>query len=873
MDNKVTNTEDMATKADAAATVDKGAAKRRWGFWRITLVALLTLLGVVVSALAVVVIMLGPIVEAYVEKHDRELLGREVTMDVLHIRLFKGEVELNNLALYEEDGTEVFVGVGHFATKIDIMALLDSSVSVPYVDIEALTASVVQSPETFNFDSFVDYLVATYVGEENDESAEEGSSWSIAVENISLTDGAVCYYDTALDKEWRVSQFCLAMPRFALDEALALEAAMLINETGEVSGQLEYDLNTQDFAFDGRVSQFVLDDVYKYVVPYINIQSLEGRLSVDCSVKGNLDNIMAMDITGSLGCEGVAITAPNGDDVFSVDRLDMALNRLNLEESLYDFSSIEAKGYATKICIREDGSVNLADLLYDTPEISMETTAEAVGDDIYDVRERVTVTTDEEVAPLKDINFRVDTLRLAGGNVRYIDRTMHEEFDYTLSDLTVRSTNFELMGKNQIMVLAQLPKQGSAMVQWEGSLSDFYNQSILTSFNNVDMQGLSTFAEHFTAFPITSGNMTFFSQNVITNGDIRGVSKFGTYNFAVGKKDKSLDVEYNLPLRMCVYVLTDRNKHIDVELPISGNLASPDFSLRRLVWRIVGNLVLKVVASPFEWMAGDKQDAFHHLDIDIMSRSLDSEQYARIDSMANTLKSDTTLKVRLTPRVNYNRAVQRLSELSLKMACYNASQERDTAYLDMYDFVRIKEMKLSGRTIREYADSMLVARGVSPVGMTSQAKARTLYGDMAEKQLEFLIDGYSRIISRYIEFQHKELAPDAFVVKSITLDELKGYGGKDRYAVSLIIDNEEVEIDTPNDEDEAADAVEEENLLGDEEVSTTEEGVTAENSAASEEAASKETLAEDNNFATAALDGVVQASSSDNALVVSETNE
>ena len=353
----MTNTEDMGAKADAAATVDKVTAKRRWGFWRITLVALLVLLGVVVSALAVVVIMLGPIVEAYVEKHDRELLGREVTMDDLHIRLFKGEVELNNLALYEEDGTEVFVGVGHFATKIDVMALLDSSVSVPYVDVEALTASVVQSPETFNFDSFVDYLVATYVGEESEESADEGSSWSVVVENISLTDGAMRYYDTALDKEWRVSQFSLAMPRFALDEAIALEAAMLINETGEVSGQLEYDLNTQDFAFDGRVSQFVLDDVYKYVVPYINIQSLEGRLSVDCSVKGNLDNIMAMDITGSLGCEGVAITAPNGDDVFSVDRLDMALNRLNLEESLYDFSRIEAKGYATKICIRSRAHV------------------------------------------------------------------------------------------------------------------------------------------------------------------------------------------------------------------------------------------------------------------------------------------------------------------------------------------------------------------------------------------------------------------------------------------------------------------------------------------------------------------------------------
>ena len=93
-------------------------------------------------------------------------------------------------------------------------------------------------------------------------------------------------------------------------------------------------------------------------------------------------------------------------------------------------------------------------------------------------------------------------------------------------------------------------------------LNDFYNQNLLASLTNVDMKDFTPYLEYFTAFPITAGNLTFRSQNVITNGDLSGINMLDTYKFAVGQKDKTMDAEYNLPLKLGLYVLTDSKEHL-----------------------------------------------------------------------------------------------------------------------------------------------------------------------------------------------------------------------------------------------------------------------------------------------------------------------
>ena len=285
-----------------------------------------------------------------------------------------------------------------------------------------------------------------------------------------------------------------------------------------------------------------------------------------------------------------------------------------------------------------------------------------------------------------------------------------------------------------------------------------------------------------------------------------GVNQLGTYNFNVGQKNKDVEAEYKLPVKLGIYVLTDRNKHIDIELPISGDISSPEFSLRKVIWKAIGNVLLKVAASPFEWMSRDKQDAFRHIDIDLIAAGLDSEHYARIDSMANTLKGDTTLSVRLKPRVNYRRAVRTLSDMNLKMAYYNATEGRESGYLDMLDFARINDMKLSGDGISQYADSMLMAQGINPVGMSAHAKAEVLYGNIVDEQLVSVMNIRNGVIARYVAFQHKDLPLERFKLDSLRIEDIRDYKGKDKYTVSLVVGDQEVEVIADDADGENAEA-------------------------------------------------------------------
>ena len=284
------------------------------------------------------------------------------------------------------------------------------------------------------------------------------------------------------------------------------------------------------------------------------------------------------------------------------------------------------------------------------------------------------------------------------------------------------------------------------------------------------------------------------SQNVITNGELNGVNQLGTYQFGVGSRDRTMDVEYNLPLKLGVYVLTDRNDHIDIDLPITGNIESPEFSYRKIIMKAIGNLLLKVAAAPFEWMTPDKQDAFRHIDIGVLDPGLSSEHYARLDNMAAALKSDSTIHVRLTQRVNYNRASRRIADLNLKIAYYNSTQEDSGEFLDMLDFSRIAEMRLSGREVMEFADSQLLLRGIDPTNMTTHAKAMALYGDKIDGQLMAVINMRNQTIARYVAFQHKDLPAEKFTVVPVTIEDIKNYTGKDIYSVTLVVGEDEVEV-------------------------------------------------------------------------------
>ena len=782
---------------NSTAKVNK-KPRRRW--LRGILITVGILLCVALLTLSAAIIWLGPITERVVERYDKELVGRRLQMSNLRIKLFKGELSVDSLRLYEANDSTTFLTLNRFDTKLELCEILDQHIRLSHITLSEPSAEIIQSPTSFNFDDMLEYISTKYASTE-EEGVDEGEPWKISIENIRLERGVVNYVDTELEQQWLLSELNLGCDSLLLKDATTrLNASMNINREATLVGNVGINLETLDFAFDGELKKFQLSDIYKYVVPVVNLRELYGSLSTNIAAVGNANNVMATNISGNLSVDNLHITAYDGGNVLSANNISTQIRELNLDRERYIFDSLTASGYSTQFIMRKDGTTNFDQLFYDEPEVSIETTSEEVGAQIYDQRERVTLSTSESVAPLSGMTLYIAHLNLAGGNLYFADKTMAKEFEYRLQNINIESRNFDIAKRNKLTVRANTNRQGSALVHWEGSLNDFYNQSILATLSNVDMKDFTPYAEHYTAFPITSGNLTFRSQNIITNGELSGINRLGTYDFGVGKKDKSHDPEYNIPLKLGVYVLTDKDKHIDVDLPITGNIDSPEFSLRKVIFKAIGNLFVKIVASPFSWMSSDKQDTFKHINFDLLDLSLTSEQYARLDNMAAALKEDSSLKVRLKQSINYERAEQEIAELNLKMAYYNSTQTEADKRLDMVDLARINEMRLSNKEVTEFADSQLIGRGIDPTHLTSHAKAKALYGDIIDRQLTMMSEARCKIIRDYISFQHKELSAESLIVENMTLEEMKRYHGKPRFSVTLIIDDEEVSVEADHEE-------------------------------------------------------------------------
>ena len=780
--------------------------KRKGGMKRAIKWIFLSLVAVVVLALAAAIIWLGPLAEWYVEKYDAELIGRRVEMDELRIKIFKGEMTADNVILYEADNQTNFARLGSLDAAMALGDLFDKHIHITRLNVGEAYVRIDQNVDEFNFDDMLTFIAETYASEE--EETADSEPWMITLDNVAIKESHFAYFDHEIEQRWELTELNISTPSLYLDDRTThLDIAAVINDRAALEGALELTYATWDFLFDGTLKEFPLAETYKYWTPFINVGSVAGSLSADVELEGNVMAITSMNICGDASVMGLEITTPTNGKVLFTDELYVGIEELNIDQQRYILSYLKANGYASEMLFAKDGSTNFDALFYNDPTITIESTKTAEGDDLYDVKERVTVTTNEEEQPFADMVVKIGELDLKGGDFLYSDDTMHRLFEYQLRDIAIKGKNLDLMGNNNITLGAKLPKQGSVMLRWDGSLSDFHNQSLMLMLNNVDMVGISPYVEHFTGFPITDGNLTFRSQNVVSNGSLSGINQFGTYNFKLGKRDKSLDPEIKLPLRLAVWVLTDKDEHIDIDLPVSGHLDEPKFSYGKVIMKAVGGLMLKIAISPFELMAGNKQDAFQHINLDLLEPGLGSEHYARLDKMAEALKEDSSLRVKLTQRVNYKRDVQRLANLNLKIAYYNYKHGAEQGYLDMLAFSRINDTKMSNKAVIKYADSLITARGIDPTMMNTQTKAMTLYGDVIDGQIKQLMEHRNRIIMNYMGFQHQDLAEGAFSINDIVIEDMKDYMGKDRYTVTLYVDDEAIElpVDEKDDEGEVSD--------------------------------------------------------------------
>jgi hypothetical protein len=134
-----------------------------------------------------------------------------------------------------------------------------------------------------------------------------------------------------------------------------------------------------------------------------------------------------------------------------------------------------------------------------------------------------------------------------------------------------------------------------------------------------------------------------------------------------GKKLESPSA-INLPIRLAVALLEDSNGRINVDVPVSGSLSDPHFSIAAAFLGALKNIATKAVSSPFKVLASvaGAREPLDRIDFRPGLADLTPDSQSKLDKLATALKQKPALQVSISPKVDpkYDRPGLREAKLS-----------------------------------------------------------------------------------------------------------------------------------------------------------------------------------------------------------------
>jgi len=201
----------------------------------------------------------------------------------------------------------------------------------------------------------------------------------------------------------------------------------------------------------------------------------------------------------------------------------------------------------------------------------------------------------------------VGSLQLVNGRVDYIDRFVRPNFSAAVAEVNGRLGAFRT-GTHEMATLELRGRvAGTAQLEVQGTLNPLADPLALdvgARTTDLELAPLSPYAGKYAGYAIERGKLSMdVHYNVQPDGTLQASNHVVLNQLTFGDRIESPDAT-KLPVRLAVALLKDRHGVIDVNLPVSGSINDPDFSVAAIIWKVIGNLIVKVITFPFAIFSG-----------------------------------------------------------------------------------------------------------------------------------------------------------------------------------------------------------------------------------------------------------------------------
>jgi len=206
-------------------------------------------------------------------------------------------------------------------------------------------------------------------------------------------------------------------------------------------------------------------------------------------------------------------------------------------------------------------------------------------------------------APAKpSLPVRLKRLDIEGGSINFADFSIDPNFQAPIDALQGTITNIGTAPD----AIATIDLKGQVIDQFSpvtvtgtaNLLGYDRNTNIKVAFRNIELPIFNPYSGHYAGYAIAKGKLsTEFTYKIVNralNADHHVTIDQLEWGTATDSKER-----VTWPIRLATALLKDRNGVIDLDVPVAGSLDDPSFHFGPIVWKILGNILEKIVTAPF----------------------------------------------------------------------------------------------------------------------------------------------------------------------------------------------------------------------------------------------------------------------------------
>jgi uncharacterized protein involved in outer membrane biogenesis len=419
--------------------------------------------------------------------------------------------------------------------------------------------------------------------------------WQLRLEELIVTNFNVAVEDHSTVGVATIGLDNLAVNLKGLSSQSNAPIALTVGFDWRGGGSVHTDVRgtvlPPDLSATLAISNLAIPVVQPYLAQFLNVVIHSGGLNLHGVATFNPTATPQIHFTGDSSVTNFA----SSDTVayhelaswqnHSIRGIDFALNptRLSIEE-------IKFVGARNNIVISSNGQVNVVALA----KLPANTNTNAVATN-------APATPSPQPPPAELFPIHVGAIVLENNSFRAADDSLLRRFETQVEEINGSIRDITLPGLNKASVDIRGKVTAVAPFEITGSVTPDPNNlfvDLKVTFTNTDLTPLSPYTEKFVGRPLTRGKLTTELVYHIENRNLAGTNIVDLAQLTLGGRVES-PFATKLPVKLAIGLMKDSDGHILLDLPVSGSLDDPQFSIWGLVGQALQNMILKIAASPF----------------------------------------------------------------------------------------------------------------------------------------------------------------------------------------------------------------------------------------------------------------------------------